>query len=228
MSRAIRTNTRRQLTGQTLVGCALAVAVMSGPAAAHEDEVLGKVHFANSCSAGVQESFDRAVALQHSFWYQAAYKTFDEVLAADPTCAIAHWGKAMTLLFNPFNQPPAKNLADGAAEIAAGHNPAAKTARERDFIDAVGAFYTDADKLDHRTRVAAYLKAMEALATKYSDDSEARIFYALALDEAVDLKDKTYSRQLKAGAMLEQWNSRHRKAAAQTGQRRATFREISV
>jgi len=44
---------------------------------------------------------------------------------------------------------------------------------------------------------------MERLAGKYPDDKEAAIFYALALLEAVDHRDKTYARQIKAGAILE-------------------------
>src|SRR5213083_3021435 len=44
---------------------------------------------------------------------------------------------------------------------------------------------------------------MAELARKYPDDKEASIFYALALLEAVDHADKTYARQIKAGAILE-------------------------
>ncbi|MBV8169009.1 MAG: hypothetical protein JO021_19600, partial [Alphaproteobacteria bacterium] len=52
---------------------------MMGPAAlAHDDhqhggapETLGHVHFPVSCAPAAQQAFDRAMALQHSFWYQA-------------------------------------------------------------------------------------------------------------------------------------------------------------
>ena len=65
-------------------------------------------------------------------------------------------------------------------------------------------FYTDHDKLEHRTRVQAYLKAMEALAGRYPQDDEAQIYYALALDVAASPADKTYANQLKAAAILEE------------------------
>jgi tetratricopeptide (TPR) repeat protein len=44
---------------------------------------------------------------------------------------------------------------------------------------------------------------MEQLAQKYPDDPEAPIFYALALNETALPSDKTYAKQLKAGAILE-------------------------
>jgi hypothetical protein len=44
---------------------------------------------------------------------------------------------------------------------------------------------------------------MEQVYLRYPEDPEAAIFYALALNEATDHADKTYARQLKAGAILE-------------------------
>jgi tetratricopeptide (TPR) repeat protein len=44
---------------------------------------------------------------------------------------------------------------------------------------------------------------MERVAARYPDDKEAAIFYALALLEAVDHRDKTYARQIKAAAIME-------------------------
>src|SRR4026209_849694 len=44
---------------------------------------------------------------------------------------------------------------------------------------------------------------MEQLYLAYSQDIEAAVFYALALNEAIDYEDKTYARQLKAARILE-------------------------
>jgi tetratricopeptide (TPR) repeat protein len=63
--------------------------------------------------------------------------------------------------------------------------------------------YTDYDKVDHRTRVVAYAKAMEGLAQRYKDDDEAQIHYALALNTSASPADKTYANQLKGAAILE-------------------------
>ena len=125
------------------------------------------------------------------------------MIKADPDCAIAYWGIATSLLLNPFGVPPAANLAEGLAAIQKAKATGAKTPREREFIDALGAFYADYDKLDHRSRVQAYLKAMAAVAQHYPQDDEAQIYYALALDVAASPADKTYANQLKAAAILE-------------------------
>src|SRR5580692_6209595 len=67
---------------------------------------LGRVSFANSCAPAVQASFERAVALLHSFWWQAGERTFRDVLRRDPKCAIATWGIAAILIGNPFAAGP--------------------------------------------------------------------------------------------------------------------------
>ena len=167
-------------------------------------EKLGKVHFPVSCSAVAQEQFDRAVALLHSFWLDEAAKAFAAIAQADPGCAMAHWGTAMTLFGNPFTWPlSGKALPDGWAAVEKEKAAQAKTQRERDYIGAVEAFYKDWDKVDHRTRALAYVKAMEELAQRYPEDTEASVFYALALDVTALPIDKTYANQLKAARILE-------------------------
>jgi len=182
----------------------VAMAGMFAPSAlAAPAEDLGKVHFQTSCNADAQQQFDQAMLYQHSFWYRASQKSFEGALKADPGCAIAYWGIALSLLYNPHVAPPVKNLAEGAAALEKGKAAGAKSQRERDYIDALSAMYTDYDKVDHRTRVLAYLKAMEQLAQRYPDDDEAQIYYALALNVAASPTDKTYANQLKGAAILE-------------------------
>ncbi len=167
-------------------------------------EKLGKVRFPVSCSAAAQEQFDRAVALLHSFALDEAAKAFAAIAQADPGCAMAHWGTAMTLFGNPFTWPlTGKALSDGWAAVEKAQVAQAKTQRERDYIGAVEAFYKDGDKIDHRTRALAYVMAMERLVQRYPEDIEASVFYALALDVTALPTDKTYANQLKAARMLE-------------------------
>src|SRR3954469_22209996 len=191
----------------TIVVAAIAGS-FSQPASAGPSQDLGKVHFETSCNADAQQNFDQAMLYQHSFWYRASQKSFEDALKADPECAIAYWGIALSLLYNPHVAPPAKNLAEGSAALAKGKSANAKTQRERDYIDALGAMYADYDKVDHRTRVLAYLKAMDQLAQRYGDDDEAQIYYALALNVAAPPADKTYANQLKGAAILEKIWSR--------------------
>ena len=179
---------------------------------AHPAEKLGIVHFPTSCSPKVAARFDRAVALLHSFEFGASIKGFNDVLAADSTCAMAHWGIALSRWTNPMaagNRAAAvlrdgKQSADAATRLAAG-----ATERERDYIRAVSQLYDDFEKKDQQTRILAYERAMNDLAAKYPSDTEARIFYALSLAASAPPTDKTYANQLKAGSILEPLWEKH-------------------
>ena len=183
-------------------GAALIAFAHSASAQVYESK-LGKVHFETSCSPEAQKLFDRAMLYQHSFWYHASYVAFENVLKADPECGIAYWGMALSSLLNPHIAPPAKNLAEGAAAIAKGKGVGAKSQRERDYIDALAVMYADYEKVDHRTRIEAYSKAMGQLAQRYPNDDEAQIFYALSLNTSASAADKTYANQLKGAKILE-------------------------
>src|SRR5438477_19022 len=177
---------------------------LAQPAVAQSDDSkLGKVHFETSCKPDAQRHFDRAMLYQHSFWYRASQMAFEDVLKADPECAMAYWGIALSLLWNPHVPAPAKNLTEGAAAIAKGKSVGAKTQRERDYIDALAVIYLDHDKLGHLPRTQAYAKAMEQVAQRYPSDDEAQIHYALALNTSASPADKTYASQLKGAAILE-------------------------
>jgi hypothetical protein len=187
-----------------LLTTALAVVSFASPVLAQsDDDKLGKVHFETSCSADAQKLFDRGMLYQHSFWYRASQNMFEDTLKADHACSIAYWGIALSLLWNPHSAPPAKNLAEGAAAIEKARAVGFKTEREQAYVDALAAMYKDYDTVDHRTRLLAYAKAMEALAQRYPEDDEAQIHYALALNTSASPADKTYANQLKGAAILE-------------------------
>ena len=172
---------------------------------------LGKVKFANSCSKDVQGQLTRGVALLHSFWYTEGEKTFREVLAGDPSCAIAHWGIASLLMSNPIAgqgaSPEGAKVA--AAELEKARATQAKTERERDYIEAVAAYYADFGSRTERDRQEARAAAYEKLAAKYAKDDEAQIFYALYLAATQTLADKSYAPALKAAGILEQQFKKH-------------------
>src|SRR5215831_7318576 len=180
---------------------ALLASVAATPTWAQE---LGRVHFQTSCTPQAQEKFDRGLALVHSFFYPDSVQAFTEAAAADPQCAIAYWGIAISHRPNPLVLPlAAAALKNGLEAVEKGKAIGAKTERERDWIAAIEVYYKDFDKIDQTTRGLAYERAMEQLAQKYPDDTEATIFYALALNETALPSDKTYAKLLKAGAILE-------------------------
>jgi hypothetical protein len=180
------------------------------PANAQEEEhaghggEFGHVHFPISCSPRAQRDFDVAVAKLHSFFYPETTKAFRAIADVEPSCAMAFWGLAISEMPNPLVPPfaPAA-LARGRDWLEKARPAAEQTPRERDWIEALAVLYKDSDTLDEHTRDARYEGAMARLHEKYPDESEATIFYALALNMAVDLSDKTYAKQLKAAALLE-------------------------
>jgi predicted Zn-dependent protease len=174
-------------------------------------EQLGKVDFPNSCAPAVQELFQRAVAMLHSFRYAETEKAFREVLAQDPSCAIATWGIAAILMSNPLaGVGPSPQWAERAqAAIDQGRQIGAKTQRERDYIEAVAAYYEDWANRPERTRQLNRARAFEALAARYPNDDEAQIFYALYLAATQSLADQTYATYLRAAEILEQQFAKH-------------------
>ena len=168
-------------------------------------ETLGTVNFATSCSSAAQPLFNRAVALLHSFEFAHALEGFAATLKADPSCAMAEWGIALSRWSNPFaaGVRPSGPLQQGLDAVARAKAIGPKTARESGYVEAVSQLYAGFETVGQRTRVIAYRDAMARLADANPDDTEASIFYALAIAAAAAPTDKTYADLLKAGAILE-------------------------
>lgn len=200
------------LRSTRLFGVLLLVLLCSVLGAAQEEhhhhessEQIGKVRFAVSCSPRAQKQFNVAVAWLHSFEYAESQRAFNEIAADDSHCAMAHWGVAMSLYHQLWAPPSRAELEQGAHAVMRAKQIGAKTARERAYIDAIGQFYDDWEKVDHPTRAARYERAMEQLYKRYPADREAGLFYALALNSTALAEtpiDKTYAKQKKAAVIL--------------------------
>ncbi|HEX5870633.1 MAG TPA: hypothetical protein VFY65_09470 [Longimicrobium sp.] len=170
----------------------------------HEHGELGSLRFPSSCSAAAQPVLERGVAMLHSFWFDQAQATFREAAAADPACAMAHWGEAMTLLGNPFTGvSPAEPQLRAALAAARASVDGARTPRERAYAEAVLALYQDYPTVDHRTRLRAHEEAMRRVREAHPDDAEAAIFYARAVIANAPPSDLTFARQLFAAQILD-------------------------
>ncbi len=189
----------------------LATALAASPLLAQHDhgkpgEKPGAVSFPISCAPAVQQRFDRAMAMLHSFWFDEAHKAFNAIASADPGCAMAHWGVAMTLWGNPFVRQPigAEQQRDGlaAAERAAALSARAQH-REQMYIDAALALWRDADKADHLTRLGRHEEAMKKLYETHPEDPEAAMFYGRALVANASPMDREFRSQLRAASLLE-------------------------
>jgi hypothetical protein len=199
---------------------ALLLFVLSLPAFAQHDHAAAgagdvgsdNVSFLTSCAPALRQDFNRAVALLHSFWFAQAAAGFEGVAAKDPSCAIAHWGVALSRWGNPFAGLRSPQQIDlGRAAIERARKTGSPTPRERAYIEAAGALFTSGDAGTQRARTIAYEQAMERLVRDFPGDMEARIFYALAITQTAPASDKQYSQQLKAAAILEPLFKEHPK-----------------
>jgi tetratricopeptide (TPR) repeat protein len=196
--------TRAGLIASILLGLFAVTPVANADGGGAPPAKLGTVAFANSCTASAQESFERGVALLHSFWFSESEMAFREALDWDPTCAIATWGIATILIGNTFTVGPSASDAQRAQQsIDRGRAIAAKTQRERDYVEAIAAYYDHFAERTEGARMRSLSDAFEALAARYPDDDETQIFDALYLTASQSLADKAYARALKAASILE-------------------------
>ena len=178
-------------------------AVLGCDAFGQQDDRLGRLSFPTSCNPAVQAEFDRGVAMIHSYWFLIARRTFEDVLQKDPNCAIAYWGIAADYLGNTLATTPTQAEAQAAWAALEKGRAINTTQRERDWIEALSAYYRDYDKTPVNVRLATYNDAMESLAQRYPDDYEAQVFYALTLQASAPREDTSYAKQLKSAAILE-------------------------
>lgn len=172
-------------------------------ACGNTDKQFGSVEFATTCGQEVKEDFNLGIKLLHSFEYDESEKVFAKIVDAEPGCAMAYWGIAMSNFHALWAPPTEAELKKGAKAVEIAQSIKGKSAKEEDYINAIAAFYKDLDKTDHRTRMLRFEQAMAELYEKYPSDNDAAAFYALSLNAAADPNDKTFAKQKKAGSILD-------------------------
>jgi hypothetical protein len=183
----------------------MSMPMASAPArttAAPVGERLGTVDFPVSCAAASQQPFNRGVALLHDFWYEEARAQFERIEKTDPTCAMAHWGVAMSAFHQIWDRPNAAANKLGWAEMQKAQKLKVGTQRERDYIAALAAFYRPGAEA-YPARIAAYSDAMGELYQHNPDDVDAGAFYALSLLAAEKPGDTSLAQPHKAMAVLQ-------------------------
>jgi tetratricopeptide (TPR) repeat protein len=164
---------------------------------------IGHVHMDTSCSPSVSADFDRALALLHNFWYARTLEAFNKVIRADPQCAIAYWGAAMTYNHPFWDAPTQENESAAWALVQKGIQTKKKTPREKMFLDAVTALYKDAGAGSKSERDEAYSNAMKAIYEKYPDD-EVKLFYGLSILGTIREGTPGFERQAVAAKLFEE------------------------
>lgn len=162
-----------------------ALLIVAAPVAMCQDHgghSLGTVNFPVSCTKEAQIEFNRAVALLHHMTYPAAKQSFQKVAEIDPSCAMAHWGIAMTL-FQPLwpTRPGPADLQQGWSEVQKAKELKAPTERERLFVDAAFEFFREPESANYWDRIQRWEQALSKVYSAYPRDPESTAFYALAL-----------------------------------------------
>jgi tetratricopeptide (TPR) repeat protein len=171
-------------------------------------ERLGSVEFAESCAPAVHASFNRGIALLHDFWYDEAEPQFELIVKAYPTCAMAHWGIAMSLFHQIWDRPSDAVMARAWQELQAAQAHPARTRREREYVAAASDFFRP-DQRDYQARIEAYAAAMGVLYGRYPQDVDAGAFYALALLAAESPDDTSLKQERKAMDVLRPLNVKY-------------------
>ena len=202
---------RKTASGSAPAGMALLfllVSMAGGPARAqdahghaHSDEALGAVSFGVTCSEATEHDFDRAMSLLHHMQYEEARSAFEAIAEADPACAMAHWGVAMTL-FQPLwpTRPGPDVLQRGWTLVEDARALGPGSPREAALVEAAAAFYREPESADWWTRIRRWHEGMGTAYAAYPDDIETAALYALS--------------ELAAGQVAEDRMAYHARAAA--------------
>ena len=164
---------------------------------------LGHVHMDTSCSPSVSADFDRALAMLHNFWFARALEAFKKVIQADPQCAMAYWGAAMSYNHPFWDAPTREDESAAWALVQKGRQTTKKTPREEMYLDAVAALYKDAGAGSKSERDEAYKNAMKAVYEKYPDD-EIKLFYGLSILGTIKEGTPGFDRQAVAAKLFEE------------------------
>ena len=201
-------NSKSQLALIALVAVAVAACGDSPEESSAGDvhgESVGTVHFPVECEPGAAAKIERGVALLHHMTYASAQKLFQEAAEADPECAMALWGIAMTYVHPLWSDRPTPEiLARGAELTVKAQSLVRESKRERAYVDTVSAYFDGGDALTEEERLVRFEAAWQRVREVAPEDIEATAFYALAHMALADPDDKTYEKQRAAGAIAEE------------------------
>jgi tetratricopeptide (TPR) repeat protein len=176
----------------------------AGPAELYHGD-LGTVDLPVSCNEEAAGGIATGLALMHHMMYDDAEPVFAAAAEADPSCAMALWGQAMAIIHPLWSEPPTdEEVEQGRALVERARSLGAPTPRESGYVEAVGAYFdVDAAAGDEMPRKLAWAEAWRGVHEDHPEDPEVALFYSLALTSTAAPADKTYAKQLEAGAIAE-------------------------
>ena len=137
---------------------------------------------------GVQEYFNQGLIMAFAFNHAESIRSFKAAQKLDPNCAICFWGEALALgpninvtsdgkaIMSPQDRLDAFERMNKAIALIEFASP-----KEKDFILTLKSRYNGDVNSSRVPLDIAYAEAMEALSSKYSDDTDAASLYAEAL-----------------------------------------------
>lgn len=186
-----------------IVGTIVLGLLLSAQFAVAQDREYGVVDFSTSCSPEAQEAFDTGLALLHHMMYGQAVEHFERSAEHDPSCAMAHWGIAMTQLRPLWAPPTEEEFERGRSAVKEAQSLEASTDREQAYIEALDAYYTTAAESTHRKGVQDWSTALQGVHEAFPEDVDAAAFWALSHLATAPADDDTYAHQKRAGKVLE-------------------------
>jgi tetratricopeptide (TPR) repeat protein len=171
-----------------LLSAAAVIALMASGVSANEKaatliEGLGDHHhMIATAQADAQRFFDQGLILTFAFNHDEAIRAFRRAAELDPNSPMPLWGIAYAL-------GPNYNLPAGPEQLKQAHEMVQKAlklaekapARERAYVEALAARYSDDPIADQSKQSAAFAERMKALTESYPDDLDAATLYAESL-----------------------------------------------
>lgn len=182
---------------------ALSVVPISGLASNQNVTALGNVSFQTTCSAQANAAFQEGLTLLHHMMYVQAEARFNGGIEQDDSCAMLHWGVAMSN-FHPLwpGQPSPEETEHGSAAAKKLASATNLSPAEAGLIDAVLAYYSPAEA-SYRERIGFWAASMQTTYDASPNDLDTAALYALSLLATAPRGDKTMEQAKVAGILLE-------------------------
>lgn len=119
-----------------------------------------------------QAYFNQGMGQLHGFWYYEAERSFRQITAHDPDCAIAYWGMAMA---NIENKKRATAFIKKAEPLIKKSSP-----RETLYISAYAKYYNGKEK-DAKKNQQKLINDLEEIILAHPDDIEAKAILAVTM-----------------------------------------------
>ncbi|MHC2992966.1 hypothetical protein OB13_15785 [Pontibacter sp. HJ8] len=169
----------------------------------------GKVELQTSCSQAAQQNIYTGLALLHHMMYEQAEQEFAAAAQANPDCAMAQWGIAMSYIHPLWGERPSdENLQKGQAALEKAAQQKNMTKQEAAYIKAASLFYENWENTSYQEQLKAFESGMQELYEAYPEDVEAAAFYSLSQLATAPKTDKTFAKQKEAGERLEKLHAK--------------------